>query len=300
MSAARSRPNSLGRATLTLGDRWRMLIVREAFLGARRYRDWRQAIDISDPVLGSRLRALVDDGILARVASTEAAHGHEYVLTTAGTAMWKILLAVSQWDARWAEEHRSTFAVQHTGCGHESRPILACGACSALAITPADTQPVRHEGYVYEQASPPRYRRSPASVGHGDAIDLLGDRWSTSVLAAALFGTRRYVDFEREIGEIPSLILSRRLATFVEEQVLRRVPVVEGGRRQEYRLSPKGLDFFAIFAQTIAWSSAHLAGDGPPPVTLVHRVCGATLDPVYVCNVCRELLERRTIRVHRP
>lgn len=297
MSVPRSRPNSLGRATLTLGDRWKMLIVRHAFLGARRFRDWRHAIDISEPVLGSRLRALTDDGILDKRSSERAAGSHEYVLTEAGEAMWMIFIALSQWDARWAADHRPMLAVRHETCGHDSRPILSCGECGALALTAADTVPVLREGSTYEQASPPRYRRAPSHGGHQDAIDLLGDRWSTSVLSAALFGTRRFVDFEREIGDIPSLILTRRLKTFVEEEVLRRVPVSEGARRHEYRLSFKGLDFFPIFAQAITWSSTYLGTGGPPPVSLTHRTCGATLRPVYVCNVCRAELDRRTISV---
>jgi DNA-binding HxlR family transcriptional regulator len=71
-----------------LGERWTLLIVRDAFFGVRRYSDWVARLDIPRAVLSDRLRGLVASGILAKRADPERAGRELYVLTEAGTELW--------------------------------------------------------------------------------------------------------------------------------------------------------------------------------------------------------------------
>jgi DNA-binding HxlR family transcriptional regulator len=279
-------PNSLGRASLVLGDRWNLLILREAFRGARRFRDWTAALGISDPVLSNRLRDLTAAGVLTR-----AAEG--YRLTAAGRSMWQIFVAIWLWDSRWAGPHDGTRPrLRHHTCGYDIIPLLACGHCGARGVTALETAVERHPGYGHAQSNPPRPYRRHAPSEPETAIDLLGDRWGTSVLAAALLGVQRFTDFAKDIDGIPRLTLTQRLRTFVGEGILSH-------RRPHYHLTAKGLDFFGIFSTEIAWSSAAFSDNGGPPLTISHRPCG-TFEPVFACNVCNGVLEQQHIQFNGP
>ncbi|HEY0400603.1 MAG TPA: helix-turn-helix domain-containing protein, partial [Blastococcus sp.] len=85
--------------------------------------------------------------------------------------------------------------------------------------------------------------RSRCSVA--GTLAVVGEKWSLLVLREAFFGVRRFADFQRVLG-VPKAVLSDRLATLVEQGILRRVPYqAEGERqRQEYRLTTKGRDLY--------------------------------------------------------
>jgi DNA-binding HxlR family transcriptional regulator len=75
------------------------------------------------------------------------------------------------------------------------------------------------------------------------ALAVIGDRWSLLMLAAAFQGARRFDDWRRGIG-IATNVLAERLNRLVDNGCLVRVPVGEGQRRQEYRLTPMGAAFY--------------------------------------------------------
>ncbi len=106
-SDVRTEPNALGRALGLLGDEWTLLIVKAALEGARRYGDWKAALAISDAVLSARLRTLVDAEVLRTVPTSTSRH--EYALTRRGVELWRLLLAIWDWERRHA-------AVRPIGC----------------------------------------------------------------------------------------------------------------------------------------------------------------------------------------
>lgn len=312
--ARMSRPpkpvNALGRALQIVGDHRNLAIIRGAFRGSRRFSDWQQVLEVSDPVLSGRLRSLVDEGVFARVQYQHAPPRAEYRLTDAGKALWLVFVELWAWDRKWLGGGGESGAGEeirllHHACGHSINPLLSCGGCGDVGITARDTSAIRN--LPVSAANPPRrYRRAtrPDAVDtdHNamSAIDLLGDRWSTSLLAAALLGARSFGDFQDQLGRVPPLILSDRLDVFVKQQVLERRPARPGGRRMNYALAPKGLDFFGVFAAIVAWTNVWLAEADDPPITIVHRRCGLPLDPVLVCNECGQRLERRTVHFDIP
>jgi DNA-binding HxlR family transcriptional regulator len=91
---------SIARTLEILGDRWTLLIVRDSFLGRRRFDEFRQSLGVPTNVLADRLDRLVAAGIFERVAYSERPPRHEYRLTAKGTELRVALVALMQWGDR--------------------------------------------------------------------------------------------------------------------------------------------------------------------------------------------------------
>jgi DNA-binding HxlR family transcriptional regulator len=93
---------TLGRTMAILGERWTVVVLREVFLGVRRFDDIRRHAGIPRQVLSNRLAALVDHEILNRVPyqADGARTRHEYRLTAKGLELQPVLLAISAWGDR--------------------------------------------------------------------------------------------------------------------------------------------------------------------------------------------------------
>jgi DNA-binding HxlR family transcriptional regulator len=115
---------SLARALEVVGERWTLLILRDCFLGVRRFSDFEAHLDISKAVLTTRLSALVDAGLLERVGAGHA----EYVVTDRARDLWPAMFALTQWGESLSERGpRRIF--EHAGCGGRVHRTGACGAC---------------------------------------------------------------------------------------------------------------------------------------------------------------------------
>ena len=127
--------------------------------------------------------------------------------------------------------------------------------------------------------------RSRCSVA--GTLAVVGEKWSLLVLREAFLGVRRFADFQRVLGA-PRAVLTDRLATLVEQGILRRVPYQAEGERQrhEYRLTEKGLDLYPALVALMEWGDRYKVDD--PPVRLFHKTCGAEADLQLVCSHCAE------------
>ena len=114
----------------------------------------------------------------------------------------------------------------------------------------------------------------------GRAMEILGERWTVVVLREIFLGVRRFDDIRRHSG-IPRQVLTNRLATLVEHDLLRKTPYrADGARtRHEYRLTEKGMELQPILLAISQWGDRHLADPDGPPTTFVHRDCE---QPVHV------------------
>lgn len=92
---------SVAQALEIIGDWWTIMIVREAFLGARRFVDFEANLPISKNVLTQRLAHLVEHGVLERVDAGQHGTRYEYVLTPKGKDLTTVLTALRQWGDRW-------------------------------------------------------------------------------------------------------------------------------------------------------------------------------------------------------
>ena len=114
-----------------LGERWTLLIIRDAFFGVRRFNDFAARLDIPRAVLAQRLRTLVDNGILDKRPDPDRSGRFTYELTPAGKELWPMLYDLLRWGSEHREKSSSTY--RHADCGTE----LVTGAhCPRCGVTP--------------------------------------------------------------------------------------------------------------------------------------------------------------------
>jgi DNA-binding HxlR family transcriptional regulator len=121
---------SIARSLSIVGDRWTLLVLRDCFLGARRFDDFRASLDLSPHLLSTRLRALVDAGVLERRPYQEKPRRDEYRLTEKGRDLYPVIAGLVRWGDRWlADEDGPPVTLVHRGCGHAMTPTLVCSEC---------------------------------------------------------------------------------------------------------------------------------------------------------------------------
>ena len=113
-----------------IGEKWSLLVLREAFLGVRRFADLQRNLGAPKAVLTERLSTLVDAGVLSRVPYQAAGERqrHEYRLTDKGRELYPILLALRQWGTRHLDGDGASPAMEHRDCGADVHLELTCAA----------------------------------------------------------------------------------------------------------------------------------------------------------------------------
>jgi DNA-binding HxlR family transcriptional regulator len=131
-----------------VGERWTLLIIRDVFLGIRRFEELQRDLGVARNVLQARLERLVEEGILVKRPYQERPVRNEYRLTEKGADLWPVLVALLQWGDRYGLEGERPMLLQHRGCGGElddRRRCVACGADvsvhEAIAIRTGATRP---------------------------------------------------------------------------------------------------------------------------------------------------------------
>ena len=99
----------IARSLDAIGDWWSLLIIRDAFLGKRRFGEFQKSLGVAKNILTTRLRRLVDDGILTTVPASDGSAYQEYVLTPKGRGVFPVLVALRQWSEEFSGE-RDGFA----------------------------------------------------------------------------------------------------------------------------------------------------------------------------------------------
>jgi len=121
---------SIARALEVIGERWTLLIVRDAILGLRRFDDFQESLGVSTNVLASRLRGLCEEGILRRQSDIERPGRPEYVLTDKGRELAPALITLMKWgDRHYAGPAGPPRLTLHSGCGGTVSLTLECASC---------------------------------------------------------------------------------------------------------------------------------------------------------------------------
>lgn len=121
---------SIARALGILGDRWTLLIIREAFSGVRRFDDFRRHLGIARNILTDRLQRLVAAKILELRPYQDNPPRQEYRLTERGRDLNAVLVSLLAWGDRWlADETGPPLLMRHEACGNTVAPELRCPAC---------------------------------------------------------------------------------------------------------------------------------------------------------------------------
>lgn len=125
-------PCPIGRAADTVGDRWTLLILRQATIGRTRFDEFRTELGISDNILSNRLSRLVEAGLLVKVPYRDGGRiRHEYRLTSAGADMLPVLHALAAWGEQHTRpvEREEPMRVLHQTCGHSLAAGEFCEHC---------------------------------------------------------------------------------------------------------------------------------------------------------------------------
>ncbi|GAA0224698.1 helix-turn-helix domain-containing protein [Cryptosporangium japonicum] len=122
-----------------LGERWTLLVIRDAFYGVRRFGDFLAHLDAPRAVLADRLDTLVTAGVLAKQRYQESPPRDEYVLTDAGVELWPVLFQLTAWGNRHLDSPRSLRVFRHLDCGGLLAGFVRCDACGRT-VEAADTQ----------------------------------------------------------------------------------------------------------------------------------------------------------------
>lgn len=91
----------VARALEVLGDRWALMILRDAFDGLRRFSEWQKNLGLAKNILAARLKLLVEAGLLAQQPASDGSAYKEYVLTEQGRAVFPIVIGLRQWGERY-------------------------------------------------------------------------------------------------------------------------------------------------------------------------------------------------------
>ncbi len=285
-----------------LGDRWSWLILRDLFLGARRFEELRRRSGAARGTLTARLNALVESGVIYRNPYQTGPTRYEYRLTDKGLGLYPVALMLWTWESKWTRDHDDLPGrLQHRVCNNDTMPQLHCMACKKSVVAtdveyfagPAATSGAQH--------SQPAQRRRRGKTVHPEgvdktffhAVDIIGDRWTGMVLAAIWFSQHRYDDIAAAIG-IATNILSDRLKRLTSAGVLERRAYRKNPARYEYRLTEKGRDLYGTTVMLHQWGDRWLVGGDGATLILQHN-CGNTLKCEIACSACSETLHREQI-----
>jgi DNA-binding HxlR family transcriptional regulator len=114
------------------------------------------------------------------------------------------------------------------------------------------------------------------------SLEVVGEWWTLLVVREAFFGTRRFSDFEANLG-IAKNVLSERLAKLVTAGVLERRPVVGRGNPADYALTAKGRDLFPVIIALMQWGD-RWANKGGPPTRVRDRETGEDIAAIAVTS----------------
>ncbi len=273
-----------------VGDRWALLILREAFYGCNRFEQFRQNTGISRATLTRRLNDLVDNDVLYKrpLGSSKRV---EYNFTARGLGLFGASLLAQDLENQWREEGDPESPVTvHTVCQQPFKPKAVCRHCR-MELKPEDIQWQRIESGYSElielgNSGNSRRTRDSHSGKSSRVASLIGDRWTLLILIACFLGTTRFDDFGQQLNIAPG-ILTERLKSLMSAGLMSRETYSSNPPRYEYTLTPKG---HASYTFVIALRQWILEGcrDELPAANMIHGPCEQPLKQEIVCGHCEQ------------
>ena len=148
---------SIAASLEVIGDRWTMLILREAFRGTRRFDHFQRDLGLARNLLADRLNRLVEHGVFHKVPYQERPVRFEYRLTPKGVDLSPSLVALMRWGDRWVVgEAGPPVVLVHDACASPVDQEFICWECDCV-VTPGQLRsrhPRAHEGDVHVHSQP--------------------------------------------------------------------------------------------------------------------------------------------------
>ena len=120
----------MARTISVIGDRWTLLILRDCFLRVRRFEEFQARLGVTRPILARRLRKLVEDFVLTKVAYQQRPLRYEYRLTDKGLDLYPVVMSIVHWgDVHMAGRRGRPLLHRHDRCGKTFDPVMTCSEC---------------------------------------------------------------------------------------------------------------------------------------------------------------------------
>jgi DNA-binding HxlR family transcriptional regulator len=126
---------SVAHSLEVIGEWWTPLILRDAFMGVKRFGDFQERLGIARNVLAARLDRLVEHGVLKKVPYQDRPVRYDYKLTEKGRDLWLVIAALREWGDKWESPDGAPVEVVHATCGHVVHIVPTCEACGE-ALSP--------------------------------------------------------------------------------------------------------------------------------------------------------------------
>ncbi|CAL2060355.1 MULTISPECIES: winged helix-turn-helix transcriptional regulator [Streptomyces] len=139
------RPCSIADTLAVVGEKYSLLVLREVCLGNGRFDQLARNIGAPRDILATRLRRLVEAGVLTRRAYSEHPQRFDYRPTAAGLELEPVLMALKEWGDRHLRHHTDLPMTMEHSCGHELVPVVTCRACGS---------PVHHDDLTAHPQTP--------------------------------------------------------------------------------------------------------------------------------------------------
>ncbi len=121
---------SVAQTLSVIGDRWTLLILRDCFLGIRRFDDFLNSLDVSRTILTNRLSKLVEAGVLEKLPYQERPTRYDYRLTKKGQDLYPVILTLVQWGDKYRADGKVPPVQRvHKNCGHTLKAHIVCEEC---------------------------------------------------------------------------------------------------------------------------------------------------------------------------
>jgi DNA-binding HxlR family transcriptional regulator len=143
---------SVAKSLELVGERWTMLVLREAFSGRRRFDEMAETLGVARNVLTNRLARLVEEGVLTKVRYQERPERFEYRLTEKGLDLWPVLISLMQFGDRYYAPDGPPVMLEHKECGGTVDRHFTCERCGSR-LGPADVRAHPGPGAVSRSAA---------------------------------------------------------------------------------------------------------------------------------------------------
>ena len=302
MTRPEIRNCSVDRTLSILSDTWSFLVLREMYLGARRFDQIQGVLGLPRSTLSERLVRLTAGDVIDRRQYQDAPPRFEYRLTESGQDLYLVILSMLRFGDDWlAEGKKPPLELVHTPCGHACHPLSVCSSCRkpvrAVSVTYRDgpgagTAPPPDRPRRRRFTGEDQYERGrPSSVSR--TLQIIGDRWSFLVLREAFFGVKRFDLLQDQLGIAPN-ILADRLGRLVAQHILRRRKYHDQPERFDYHLTEMGRALYLPMIEMMRWGDLWVSKR--QPLILTHRDCGDDFESLIVCDHCHARLRVQEMR----
>ncbi len=127
-----------------------------------------------------------------------------------------------------------------------------------------------------------------------NALNLIGEWWTILILREAIYGNRRFEDFQQQLG-IARNILTDRLNKLCDRGIMERIPVKEGAKRHEYKITPMGRDLYPALIALTQWGDRWLHPPEGVPVKFIERATGEEIADIAIFSSDGRSLNERDL-----